>query len=100
MTQDRTREGDWDRTEWKGEGQGDPVRDSTRDPALDPALDPADTTTGTRWNKDQYVADRGEGDEPPEDPDAMPEGETGLSGDRHVPGEQHFARGQASEDVS
>ena len=92
MTQDRTREGDWNRTEWEGEGQ-----DARRD---DPAADRADATTGERWTKDQVPGDQGHGEHPRQDPDAMPEGETGLSGDRHVSGEEHFARGQAAEDAS
>ena len=52
--------------------------------------DAADATTGARWNKQEYVGDRGEGAPAPQDPDTMPEGETGLSGDRHTPGEEHL----------
>ena len=85
MTDDRTREGDWDRTEWEGEGQ-------------DASRDVADSTTGARWNKQEWVGDQGEGAPVPQDPDTMPEGETGLSGDRHAPGEEHWARGQAEDE--
>ena len=85
MTEKTTREGDWNRTDWEGEGQGKP------------SADDADATTGARWNKQEYVGDRGEGAPPPQDPDTMPEGETGLSGDRHTPGEEHWARGQATD---
>ena len=85
MTEKTTREGDWNRTEWEGEGQ-----DTT-------GPDAADATTGARWNKQEYVGDRGDGAPPPQDPDTMPEGETGLSGDRRTPGEEHWARGQATD---
>lgn len=83
MTEDRARDGDWDRTEWEGGGAGPD----------------ASTTTGDRWTKTQWVGDQGHGAPPPEDPDVMPEGEPGLSGDRHTPSEQHWARGQSREDA-
>jgi hypothetical protein len=94
MTNDRTRTGDWDRTEWEGE---------TPDHAVTPREDGASgpdtiaTSTGRRWQKTQWPGDQGAGPMPPMDPDAMPEGETGLSGDRHAPSEQHWARGQSRD---
>ena len=45
----------------------------------------------TSWNKTEYVGDRGEGAPAPVDPDTMPEGENALSGNRHPPGESHWA---------
>jgi hypothetical protein len=92
MTNDRQRTGDWDRTEWEGDV---PDRDRT----LDPSLDPTDAPSGAapRWQKTEMRGDQGEGPMPPMDPDAMPEGETGLSGDRHAPGEQHWSRGQSRD---
>jgi hypothetical protein len=91
MTTDRTRDGDWDRSEWKGEPDADTDRTA--------ATTPADAATGDRWTKTQWPGDQGAGSPEPVDPDAMPEGEPGLSGDRHAPGESHWARGQAAEDV-
>ncbi len=85
MTNERERTGDWQGKEWEGDV---PDRDDvTRDPA----------ETGDRWVKTQVRPDLGEGDMPAQDPDTMPEGETGLSGDRHAPSEQHFARGQSRD---
>ena len=83
MTEDKTRQGDWNRTEWEGEGQDETGRD------------PADATTGDRWTKTQWVGDQGDGAPAPQDPDTMPEGENRLSGDRHAPSEQHWGDGQS-----
>jgi hypothetical protein len=101
MTNDRERTGDWDRTDWVGEGQGTPEGRSTPDDVRTLTSDEriAGETTGTirtgdRWNKTQWVGDQGEGAPAPEDPDLMPEGESGLSGDRHTPGEQRWSQGQ------
>jgi hypothetical protein len=97
MTEDRTRDGDWNRTDWEGEGQDQGATTVERIPA---DRTPTDEATGDRWTKTQWVGDQGHGAPEPQDPDTMPEGETGLSGDRHNPGEEHWARGQASEDVT
>lgn len=94
MTHDRERTGDWDRTDWVGEGQGD--RDEPRAPRGEAVADES-TPTGGRWNKAEWVGDQGQGAPAPADPDRMPEGEPGLSGDRHSPGEQHWAGGQEHE---
>ena len=88
MTDDRTRQGDWDRTQVEGEGQ---------DPNF-PQGHATDQTTGDRWTKTDVPGDQGHGQMPAEDPDTMPEGETGLSGDRNTGGESHFARGQATDE--
>ena len=81
MTDNTRRPDDWTGEEWAGE-TGDRKTD-------------ADTqeTAGTsdRWNKTEFVGDRGEGAPAPVDPDTMPEGENALSGDRHTPGESHWA---------
>jgi hypothetical protein len=91
MTNDRERTGDWNRTDWVGEGQGD--RDDERTARGEAVADEA-TPAGDRWNKSEWVGDQGQGTPAPVDPDRMPEGEPGLSGDRHSPGEQHWADGQ------
>jgi hypothetical protein len=78
---DTERTGDWKGKKWAGE---EPVR-TTDDPQSD------------RWNKDQYVGDQGDGAPVPQDPDTMPEGETSISGNRHTPGEQHWAPGDPGE---
>lgn len=90
---DTSRPDDWNRTEWEGEGQ-----DGTSTDATD-ATGTADAAVGDRWNKNQWVGDQGQGAPLPQDPDSMPEGENALSGDRHAPGEEHWARGQASSDT-
>ena len=95
MTDDTTREGAWNRSEYVGEGQRP---DEQPDDATEAATAAADATTGERWTKTQWPGDQGEGTRRPQDPDAMPEGETGLSGDRQTSGEGHFARGQAEDE--
>lgn len=119
MTDDRSRQGDWNREEWVGAGQaGNPgpadrepdtfdevrgtgVRDAElrHDEARADSIDDGTTGAGAadRWNKTQWVGDQGHGAPSPVDPDAMPEGESRFSGDRHNPGEEHWARGQSDE---
>jgi hypothetical protein len=111
MTDDRRRSGDWDRHEWAGEG---PAPTNPSQPGADPIDDlPADRPGDTvrrgdvpdvaapgstdRWNKTQWVGDQGHGAPEAVDPDEMPEGENRFSGDRHNPGEEHWARGQSAE---
>jgi hypothetical protein len=92
MSNDRERTGDWDRSRWPGDA---PDHDRTPDaPAEGTDAGPGETA---RWQKTQWPGDQGSGDMPREDPDTFPEGETGLSGDRHAPSEQHWARGQSSD---
>jgi hypothetical protein len=87
MSEDRKREGDWDRREWKGEGQGSAAV----------VEEPAEPETGDRWTKTEWVGDQGHGNPEPQDPDTMAEGESKLSGDRHASGEEHWARGQSED---
>jgi len=75
----------WDRRQWASE---DPARYRLGAPAA----------REIRWNKHQWVGDRGPGshevDVAPADATVaadMPEGENALSGFRHNPGEQHWA---------
>jgi hypothetical protein len=111
MTDDHRRSGDWDRHQWAGEG---PAPRSPRQPGADPLDHPTAERPGDivrrgevpeaggpgsadRWTKTQWVGDLGNGAPEPIDPVAMPEGENRLSGDRHNPGEEHWAQGQARE---
>ena len=81
MTDNTRRPDDWTGEEWAGE-TGDRRTDAdTQVPSV--ATD--------RWNKAEYVGDRGDGAPAPVDPETMPEGENALSGDRHTPGESHWA---------
>lgn len=87
MTNDTTRPNDWTGDDW---ARDEPAREGTA------VSDTEETAAGAdRWNKSQWVGDQGDGAPAPEDPDLMPEGESDLSGKRHAPGEQHWARGQA-----
>ena len=81
MPEERARGADWDRYQWEGEGQGPAAGEHPAQPK------PA------RWTKDEWVGDQGRGSPPHEDPDTMAEGDSRLSGDRHAPGEEHWARG-------
>jgi hypothetical protein len=85
MSEKRTRS-DWDRREWKGEGQGPAT--VVEEPPEEPAA---------VWNKTEWVGDQGQGRMEPQDPESMAEGESKLSGDRHPSGEEHWARGQAKK---
>ena len=89
MTDDTRRSDDWTGEEWAGD-TGD------RRTAADTKAT-ADTTA--EWNKSEYVGDRGEGAPAPVDPHTMPEGSTSLSGNRHPPGESHWA-GTETEPVT
>ena len=81
MTDDTRRPDDWTGDDWAGD-TGD--RETVADTASTAGTDP-------RWNKSEVVGDRGDGAPAPVDPDTMPEGENALSGDRHTPGESHWA---------
>jgi hypothetical protein len=81
MTDDTRRPDDWTGEDWAGD-TGDRETDA----------DTQSTAAVTdRWNKTELVGDRGDGAPAPVDPDTMPEGEHGLSGDRQSPGESHWA---------
>ena len=99
MTDDRERTGDWKGDEWaRGQSAAADERADLEgtDTRTGDELDVERTTgTGQRWNKTQWVGDQGEGAPMPVDPDTMPEGENRLSGNRHAPGEEHWAGGQA-----
>ena len=85
MTDDTRRPDDWKGEEWAGE-TGDRQTDADTE---------ATAATTDRWNKTEYVGDRGEGAPAPVDPDSMPEGSNALSGGRHAPGESHWAGDKA-----
>ncbi|HEU0244905.1 MAG TPA: hypothetical protein VFQ75_13460 [Candidatus Limnocylindrales bacterium] len=85
---DTRRTGDWTGDEWAG---GETNRTTSTDPA-GAVNDPEATAERTEhWNKSQYAGDHGEGVPARQDPDTMPEGETSISGNRHTPGEEHWA---------
>lgn len=94
MTEQRNKTRDWDRSQWAG---GKTARDpnmATRDPnmATEPAAEP-------HWNKNEWVGDQGRGSRPaPQAPEDMPEGEPGISGERHNPGVQHWATDYSKKD--
>lgn len=91
MTEQQNKTRDWDRSQWAG---GKAARDpdmatgqdaNPRENATEPAAEP-------HWNKNEWVGDQGRGSRPaPQEPEDMPEGEPGLSGERHNPGVQHWA---------
>jgi hypothetical protein len=81
MTDDTRRPDDWTGEEWAGETGERETDEDTRTTAA--ATD--------RWNKTEYVGDRGAGAPAPVDPDTMPEGSNPLGGGRHAPGESHWA---------
>ena len=81
MTDDTRRPDDWTGEEWAG-NTGDRETDADTQ---------STAATSDRWNKTEFVGDRGEGAPAPVDPDTMPEGENALSGGRHTPGESHWA---------
>ncbi|MEO5964978.1 MAG: hypothetical protein ABIR11_05890 [Candidatus Limnocylindrales bacterium] len=74
MTGEIKRTGDWAGEEWAGEK---PAADE------DPNQD--------HWNKTEAVGDRGHGAPSPVDPATMPEGDVSITGNRHTPGESHWA---------
>lgn len=67
----------WDREAWAGDRTDDRAPESER------------------WTKTEWVGDQGEGAPLPQDPEAMPEGETAISGNRQASGEQHWAEPKA-----
>jgi hypothetical protein len=81
MTDDTRRSDDWTGEDWAGD---------TGERRTDADTESTAATTA-EWNKTEYVGDRGEGAPAPVDPDTMPQGENALSGDRHPPGESHWA---------
>ncbi|HKF85915.1 MAG TPA: hypothetical protein VKB30_09025 [Candidatus Limnocylindrales bacterium] len=89
MTDDTRRPDDWTGEDWAGD-TGERRTDADTE---------ATAATSDRWNKSEYVGDRGEGAPAPVDPDTMPEGENKLDGGRHAPGESHWA-GSAQEPVT
>ncbi len=72
---------DWDRREWVGEGQ---------EPVGSPL--PPRGSERPRWTKWEWVGDNhnAPGTTRGNPPEAMPEGETSLSGMRHNPGMAHW----------
>jgi len=72
---------DWDRSEWASASQGETL---------------ATGSTQARWNKFQWVGDRGQGQTREwRTARDMPEGASGFSGYRHNPAMQHWGRGSA-----
>lgn len=97
MHDDTTRTGDTRQPDdWTGDDWArDEVRRLGGSPTGAPGS-PAETAATTdAWNKAQVPGDQGHGPMAGIDPDAMPEGDSDLSGFRHGSGESHFAEGQA-----
>jgi hypothetical protein len=98
---DTKRTGDWTGDEWAG----DETTRTTETAGMTGTSRISETDTeqvspdreGGHWNKEQWVGDQGEGAPLPRDPDTMPEGETSITGDRHTPGEQHWAPDTAAD---
>jgi hypothetical protein len=91
MRGDSERFREWDRRQWASEGgrSGAVAR---------PDADRAASREQTRWNKDQWVGEDRYGRRPaPVLPDQMPEGEPGISGNRHNPGVQAWASSRADD---
>jgi hypothetical protein len=91
MTEKPEEQRDWDRHEWASDeqegvaGKGQDVESSSADAG--------------RWNKTEWVGEDASGHRPaPESPEEMPEGEPGLSGSRHTPGEQHWVSEDSSQE--
>lgn len=71
---------EWDRSQWASA-----------------ATDTRPTADHPRWNKFQWVGDRGQARSVAwRELQDVPNGETGLSGLRHHPGMQHWARREAA----
>jgi hypothetical protein len=82
---------EWDRRQWAGE-VGRP--ETIGRPMADGAANGAET----RWNKAQWVGEDRPGRRPaPQAPGGMPEGEPGISGNRHNPGVQAWASHEAND---
>ncbi len=76
---------EWDRSEWVGEGQ---------EPSGAPLPTPG--SQEPRWTKWEWIGENGNlpGPNRGAPPEAMPEGETSISGMRHNPGMAHWGGGR------
>jgi hypothetical protein len=85
MRGDSERFREWDRRQWASEvGRSEAI--------ARPDADGAASRAQARWNKAQWVGEDRHGRRPaPEALDQMPEGEPGISGNRHNPGAQAWA---------
>lgn len=91
MPQDSLQSVEWNRWQWAS-AVGQP---ETKDRA--PA-DGAATGARGRWNKAQWVGEDRSGHRPaPDAPEQMPEGDPGISGNRHNPGVQAWASGTSND---
>ena len=76
---------DWDRRQWASA-----IREREVDRSAEASV--ADLRTPARWNKAQWVGEDRLGRRPAlKTPGEMPEGEPGISGNRHNPGVQAWA---------
>lgn len=89
MRDDSERFREWDRRQWASEvGLPETVG----------RPEGANSGVETRWNKTQWVGEDRRGRRPAlEAPDQMPEGEPGISGNRHNPGVQAWASPQSND---
>ncbi|HEU0244982.1 MAG TPA: hypothetical protein VFQ75_13850 [Candidatus Limnocylindrales bacterium] len=82
---------EWDREQWAG---GDRQRDAVE--AAEGG--PADPGPEARWTKSEWVGEDAQGRRPAlESEEEMPEGDVGLSGNRHNPGVQHWVAGDTTK---
>ena len=91
MADDSERFREWDRRQWASA-----IRE--QEAVRNAETSGADLRAQARWNKTQWVGEDRLGRRPaPETPSAMPEGEPGISGNRHNPGVQDWASGSPIE---
>ena len=82
---------EWDRRQW---ASATPEQEAVRNPEARGA----NLRAPARWNKAQWVGEDRLGRRPaPERPSEMPEGEPGISGNRHNPGVQDWASGSPND---
>jgi hypothetical protein len=94
MTESPKQFREWDRRQWAGNNSDEA---SYLQATSDVQTEPAGETP--RWSKTQWVGEDASGNRPArQTPDEMPEGEPGLSGSRHNPGVQHWARVERTQD--
>jgi hypothetical protein len=90
MRGDSERSREWDRRQWTSEvGRSGAI--------ARPDADGSASRAQARWNKAQWVGEGQGGRRPaPDVPDQMPEGEPGISGNRHNPGVQAWASSRSN----
>ena len=94
MAEDSERFRDWDRRQWASA-----IREREDDRSAEASV--ADLRAPARWNKGQWVGEDRLGRRPAlKTPVEMPEGEPGISGNRHNPGVQAWASPPSNESAA